>query len=228
MFLDFFKLFIPNICPLCNASMLKSETVICFVCKKELPKTNFLMCPSDNSLIQNFWGRAEVKYAVAFYFYNKGLRVQKLIHILKYKNRPDVGVEIGKTYGILLSESGIFNDVSSIIPVPLHEKKKKIRGYNQAEMFAAGLSESMNIPVDTLTLQKKTFTETQTKKNRFARWKNVEEKFHLVHPENITGKHVILTDDVITTGATLESCMINLKKAADVTVSLVSIACAVN
>ncbi len=226
MLTEFLRLFVPHICPLCGQSMLKTEKVICFSCKHELPETNFHQEPSDNLLAQNFWGRTQIKYAVAMYYYTKGLRVQKLVHMLKYKHRPEVGVEIGTDYGKILKESGIFSDVSYIIPVPLHKKKKRIRGYNQAEAFAQGLSLSMNIPVDTLTLQRKSFTETQTKKNRFARWKNVSEMFSLIHPENIHNKHVILTDDVITTGATLEACIKELQKGENVTVSLISIAVA--
>lgn len=226
MIRDFIRLFIPHVCPLCGASMLSTEKVMCFVCDHELPKTNFHEFPSDNSLAQTFWGRTELQFAVAYLYYTKGLKTQKLLHMLKYKNRPEVGVEIGETYGQILAESGIMTDVSCIIPVPLHKKKKKIRGYNQAEVFANGLSESLNIPVDVNSLQRVAFTETQTKKNRFARWKNVKEMFHLVQPENIAGKHVVIVDDVITTGSTLEACIIELKKAENVKVSVIAMAVA--
>jgi ComF family protein len=226
MFRDFLRLFIPHICPLCNAPMLRYEKTICFVCKQELPKTDFHLFPGNNTLTQTFWGRTELKFAVAYLYYTKGLKTQKLLHLLKYKNRPEVGVEAGEIYGDILEESGIMKDVSCIIPVPLHKKKKRIRGYNQAEVFANGLSASLNIPVDTTSLQRIAFTETQTKKNRFARWKNVKEMFHLAHPENIEGKHVVLVDDVITTGSTLEACISELKKAENVTVSVIAIAVA--
>jgi len=226
MIRDLLRLFVPHICPLCNAPMLPHETVICFSCKVVLPETNYHLQPADNMLAQNFWGRTGLKYAVACYFYTKGLKVQKLIHMLKYKDRKDVGEEVGRYYGQILEECKLFHDAYCIIPVPLHKRKKRIRGYNQAEVFAKGLSESMYIPVDTQTLQRVAFTETQTKKNRFARWKNVKEMFHLAHPENIVGKHVIIVDDVITTGATLESCIHELKKAEHVTVSIVAIAVA--
>jgi ComF family protein len=226
MLRDFLRLFIPHICPLCGSSMLRHETVMCFACKTELPETNFHLYPHDNSLAQTFWGRTELEFAVACYFYTKGLKVQNLVHMLKYKDRKDVGEEIGRYYGQILKGNCILNDVTCIIPVPLHKKKKRIRGYNQAEVFANGLSESLGIPVDTTSLQRIAFTETQTKKSRFARWKNVKEMFHLSHPENIHGKHVVIVDDVITTGATLESCIIELKKAGNVKVSVIAIALA--
>lgn len=226
MLKDFFRLFIPHVCPLCGMSMLSHEKVMCFACRMSMPETNFHLFPHDNGLAQNFWGRIELKYAVACYFYTKGLKVQKLIHMLKYKDRYDVGEDVGRYYGEILAESKIFSDVACIIPVPLHKRKKRIRGYNQAEVFANGLSESLNIPVDIQTLQRVAFTETQTRKNRFARWKNVHEMFHLDQPDRIQGKHVIIVDDVVTTGATLESCILELKKAGNVTVSVVSMAVA--
>lgn len=226
MLRDLLRLFIPHICPLCNAPMLRNEKTICFVCEHELPKTNFHEFPADNMLAQTFWGRTELKYALAYLFYTKGLKTQKLIHMLKYKDRPDVGIETGKKYGQVLHECNLLKDVACIIPVPLHKRKRRLRGYNQAEVFAKGLSESLGIPVDTKSLQRVAFTETQTRKNRFARWKNVKEMFHLVHPENIEGKHIVLVDDVITTGSTLEACISELKKAENVRVSIVAIAVA--
>jgi len=226
MFRDFLRLFIPHICPLCGSSMLRDENIMCFACKAELPETNFHFYPHDNSLAQTFWGRTELGFAIACYYYTKGLKVQKLVHMLKYKDRKDVGEEIGRYYGKILLGNCILDDVDYIIPVPLHKKKKRSRGFNQAEVFANGLSEILNIPVDTLSLQRIAFTETQTKKSRFARWKNVKEMFRLVHPENIQGKHVMIVDDVITTGATLESCITELKKAKNVRVSVVAIAVA--
>lgn len=226
MFRDFLRLFIPHICPLCGESMLRDEHVMCFACKTDLPETNFHLYPDDNSLAQTFWGRTELGFAVACYYYTKGLKVQKLVHMLKYKDKKDVGEEIGRHCGQMLKGNCILDDVACFIPVPLHKKKKRIRGYNQAEVFANGLSESLGIPVDTTSLQRIAFTETQTRKNRFARWKNVKETFHLANPEQISNKHVVIVDDVITTGATLESCISELKKAEKVKVSVIAIAVA--
>jgi ComF family protein len=226
MLKDLLRLFFPHICPLCNSSMLPSETVICFACKHELPKTNFHLFPTDNILAQTFWGRTKLQNVVAYYYYTKGLKTQKLVHMLKYKGRDDAGREVGRLYGLELKESAVFEDLDFLVPVPLHKRKKRIRGFNQAEVIADGLSESMGVPIDTSSLLRIGFTETQTKKSRFARWKNVSEMFHLSDVEKLSNKHVAIVDDVITTGATLESCINELKKAPGIRVSVIAMAVA--
>lgn len=223
---DFFRLFSPHICPLCHSAMQNSEQIICFGCMHDLPQTDFHTRPADNPLAQTFWGRVPLEFAVARYYYSKGLKTQRLIHLLKYKNRPEIGIETGKTYGKILFESGILNHVDAIIPVPLHQRKLRIRGYNQSEVFAIGLSETTGIPIDKTSLQRVAFTETQTKKSRFKRWENVKEMFSLVHPEQIKNKHIAIVDDVVTTGATLESCITELLKGENTKVSVISIATA--
>ena len=149
----------------------------------------------------------------------------KILHALKYKNKPELGIEIGEKYGNILKNIDVFKSADCIIPVPLHKKRLKKRGYNQSEMFAKGLSQSMNIPIDVISLQRIAYTETQTKKNRLLRWENVKEKFSLVDDEHIANKHIILVDDVITTGATIESCAQELAKAENTKISIIAIAC---
>lgn len=162
----------------------------------------------------------------SFYFFNKGNKVQNFIHLLKYKNRPDIGVYIGKRYGGLIKTQKIFASVDLIIPVPLHPTKQKLRGYNQAEVFADGLSQSMKIPVDIKSFIRSEATETQTRKSKLERWENVKNKFIVTNQENIEDKHILLVDDVITTGSTLEACASVLLQCPGVKISMASIAVA--
>jgi ComF family protein len=190
-----------------------------------LPVTDFHL-HADNPVSQLFWGRVPVHHAASYFYFHKGSRVQHLIHQLKYKGREDIGVYIGRQYGRLLQDSPLFGDVSAIIPVPLHPKKLRKRGYNQSEAFARGLARSMVANVDVYSLIRKEVTDTQTRKSRFKRWENVSEVFDLPDPSSLEGKHVLLVDDVVTTGATLESCIQTLLKPANVKVSIATIACA--
>lgn len=200
---DFFHLFFPRVCSSCNKSLLSHETVICNKCLYEIPKTNFQLS-KDNSVAQLFWGRFPIESAGAYYHFRKGGKVQHLLHQFKYKNSPEIGVRIGQLYGEELKASGCqLPDL--IIPIPLHPRKLIIRGYNQSERFAEGLSQALNIPVDTENFIRNTFTETQTKKNRFDRWNNVKDIFYCVDPDQFNHKHLLIVDDVITTGSTIES-----------------------
>jgi len=172
-----------------------------------------------------FWGKLLIKKASAFYFFKKGSRVQQLLHKLKYKNHPEVGIYIGKLYGKKLSENNI--DLPDIIvPIPLHKKKKQKRGYNQSEMFGIGLSESMGIPLDTKNFIRTIFTETQTKKNKLSRWENVSEVFYCVNTDIFKNKHILLIDDVITTGSTIEASAQKLLQIEGVSISIACIAAA--
>lgn len=207
----------------CGKSLFKYEKCICTFCMYHLPKTNFHI-EEDNTVIRLFWGKAPVHSAASlFYFYKKG-RVQQLIHRLKYKGQKDIGIFLGDFYGRELLKSPLFNTAEYIIPVPLHPKKEKTRGYNQSEIFASGLSQSMKIPVDARTLIKKSATETQTRKSRFGRWENVNEVFEIRESGHLANKHVLLVDDVITTGSTIESCILHLSKIPGVRISVASIA----
>jgi ComF family protein len=219
---DFIALFYPNICASCSEPLVRNEHLLCTACRYELPRTNFHTDP-DNEVAQIFWGRVPLEYASAHFHFKKGGRVQELLHKLKYKNQKNIGIEIGKMIGHDL-ESSPFNQVDLLIPVPLHISKKRKRGYNQSECIATGISEALKKPVDTKTLQRKIANPTQTKKHRFERWTNVEGIFTLINPENIADKHILLIDDVITTGATLEACASTLLRARNVKVSILAVA----
>jgi ComF family protein len=223
MLSDFISLIFPQTCVSCGKSLYKNEYSICTYCAYYLPKTNYHL-EKDNPVAQIFWGRVPIVSAAAFYGFNKGGKVQHLIHQLKYRGQKNIGISVGKLYGYELNHSIYFNTVDIIIPVPLHPKKQKKRGYNQSDFFAKGLAESMHIEVDLKTLYRAADSETQTKKSRFSRWQNVESIFQLRDTNVLKGRHVLLVDDVITTGATLEACAHTLLQVPDVKVSIATIA----
>lgn len=222
---DFISLIFPRICAACGNSLWKHETGLCRSCEYHLPKTNFHQVP-DNPVARLFLGRADIFAGAAFLYFNKGSKVQRLVHQLKYKGRKDIGIYLGDLYGLELKHSPHFSSADCIIPVPLHKKKYMKRGYNQSEQIAIGLSESMNIPVVRHLLTRIKATETQTRKSRFSRYQNVKDIFAVDSPLKWKGKHLILVDDVVTTGATLESCIHALQVIPDVTVSVACIATA--
>ena len=220
---DFLSLFFPELCVTCGKRLISQEKFVCFDCWHDIPATNFHLKP-DNKVAQLFWGRVDLAAATAYFSYKKGSRYQQLIHFLKYKGLKELGYETGKKFGYQLLESPGFAEIDVLMPVPLHPKKKKKRGYNQSEWIANGIAEVLKKPVDTKTLHRKVFTSTQTKRNRYERWQNVEQVFGLVDPKSVENKHVLLIDDVVTTGATLEACAIHLLKQPGTKVSIATLA----
>lgn len=223
---DFFSLFFPRVCYSCENTLFRHEEVLCSYCLHQLPKTNF-HSEADNPVSKIFWGRVNIYHASSLYFFSKGSKVQHLLHQLKYKGKKEIGIYLGKLLGMDLLESPYYSDIDVIIPVPLHPKKQRKRGYNQSEMFARGLAESLVKPIDIRTLVRTYASETQTKKSRFKRWENVKEIFDLKNHNHLLGKHILLVDDVVTTGATLEACANMLLNIPGVKVSIATIACAI-
>lgn len=201
---DFISLLYPRVCAACGNSLFKNEEVICTFCLYHLPKTNYHLM-DDSPLDKVFWGRAQLAHTAALYNFQKKGKVQHLIHQLKYKGRMDVGVYMGKILGTDLLKTVAFQDITKVVPVPLHPAKQRKRGYNQSEQIAIGLAKAMNIEMDATSFVRTFNTETQTRKSRFARWENVKEIFKVTSPEELANRHILLVDDVITTGATLES-----------------------
>jgi len=222
---DFVSLIYPRICVCCGNSLWRHEQIICTACSFRLPRTNYHL-ELENPVSRVFHGRVNIESAAAFLLFNKGNKVQRLIHQLKYKGRKDIGIWLGLEYGQVLRYSPFFTCIDLIIPVPLHKKKLMLRGYNQSDLFAAGLSRAMNIPVENKLLVRTRATATQTRKGRYDRWKNVEEMFAIPDSLPLTDKHILLVDDVITTGATLESCIATLRAVKGVRVSVATIATA--
>ncbi len=223
---DFISLIFPRICAGCGNSLWKHEEAICHFCEYHLPKTNFHADP-ENPVARLFHGRVGLESAAAFLSFNRGSKVQHLVHQLKYKGRKDIGIYLGEQYGHLLKNTPPFNSADAIIPVPLHKKKYMKRGYNQSEQFAIGLAKAMNIPVSRHLLTRTQATETQTRKSRFSRYQNVKEIFTVNSPQDWKSGHLLLVDDVITTGATLESCCQALNSIPEVKISVACIAAAV-
>jgi len=188
-----------------------------------LPKTNFHQY-SDNRLNKTFWGRVKLENASSFLFFKKGGSVQNLMHALKYKGIKEVGMLLGNLYASDLLQWQDFKVPDAVVPVPLHPNKQKKRGYNQSEWFGKGLADGLSIPIVTNALIRKTQTESQTKKNRWSRWQNVESVFELIDGDAMENKHILLVDDVVTTGATLEACAIELLSHKDVKVSIATLA----
>lgn len=223
---DFFELFFPNICLACSEKLLKGEGVICFKCNGELPETQYWNDP-DNIMAQRFWGRVQLQGAAAMFHFQKGEHVQHLLHQLKYRKRQDVGEYLGKRFGeILLEQNSIIKNIDLIVPVPLHWKKLKQRGYNQCDPFAKGLSETLNVPWLSTVVERVHENISQTKMNRFERWENVAQIFAVHEPAQLKDKHILLVDDVMTTGATAEACLHTILSVENTKASFAAIAVA--
>lgn len=222
---DFISLIYPKICVACGNSLWRHENVICTACDFHLPRTSYHLL-SENPVSRLFWGRAKIHSASAYLLFHKGSRVQQMVHQLKYKGRKDIGYFLGDLFGQTLIQSPLFNDLDLIIPVPLHPRKLMKRGFNQSEEFGKGLSSSMKIPINNQVLIRSCNTETQTKKNRFKRWENVNHVFMVNKSHLLAGKKILLVDDVITTGATLEACINALALIPRIRISIAAIATA--
>jgi ComF family protein len=203
--LDFFSLFFPSYCFGCNRALLKGEDTLCTFCLMDLPKTNYHLM-EENPIKNRLSGRLPVKHVWAYLKFRKMGMVQHLLHQLKYNNHPEVGVKLGRAYGYELLKAGYQNEFDLVVPVPLHRSRRQKRGYNQSAKFAEGLCEVFQIPFDDSISVRKVATDTQTKKTKLQRWENVESVFDLQDSTKISGKRILLVDDVITTGATIEAC----------------------
>ncbi len=210
---------------MCEAGLAKGEKIICIYCRYHLPLANYHLLEA-NPLEKRFMGKVHVRYAWAYLKFTKRGRVQKALHALKYKGKQEVGQLMGIWYGEELRKSGHGEHFDLILPVPLHPSKLKKRGYNQSDTFASGLSEALATEWSPNLLIRTTASSTQTRKKRFERWKNVESIFGVSDPAQIKDKRILLVDDVITTGATLEACVEVLQDAGCREVSIAAIAAA--
>ncbi len=227
LWIDFLNLFFPDCCASCQGILLSGEKKICTTCRANLPFTHFhKLNPQENLVCQKFYGKMPVRFGLAFFKFTKSGKVQRLLHLIKYQNKPELAQILGEWYSSELANSNLNTAFDVIVPVPLHPKKLKIRGYNQSEYFGKGLAKYLQSNFAPSALIRNIATETQTKKSRWERWENVAQVFEVQKPEIIQNKHILLVDDVITTGATLEACGKALLKAEALSVSVAAIAMA--
>lgn len=219
------NLFFPKVCAGCNSFLMANENVICTLCRHHIPLTNHHLNP-ENEAFKKFYGKIPIEHASAlFYFHKKGI-VQEVIHKLKYKGHQEIGTVLGSWYAEDLKAIPVFQEIDAIIPVPLHKKKYRQRGYNQVSTFGLALSNELNITYNESILIRTVYSKTQSKKNLLGRTEGIETIFNVNFTEKDHHKHFLLIDDVITTGSTLEACCRALMKIPGTKISIVCIAMA--
>ncbi len=221
---DLVSLLFPADCAGCGVPLLRNEQEICTDCLSKLPFTSHQHYGA-NEVERLFWGRVPLRAGMALMNFSKGTRVQTLLHAIKYKGRADLGVCLGRMLGKYLLESDRFPVVQKVVPVPLHPQKERMRGYNQSEMIARGLAEAIGVAIRPQDLVRNFRSDSQTGRGRFDRWANVRGRFSLRSPHRLRNAHVLLVDDVVTTGATLESCAEALQVGGNCSVSVATLAC---
>ena len=224
-FADLLDLIYPNLCFICGETLLKSESHICLSCLNNIPRTNYHLL-TDNTVEKRFWGKAPIFRGTSFFFFQKGSPFQKLLHELKYKGNKEIGEILGRYAAAELLNSPDFCSIDIIIPIPLHPKRFAQRGYNQSEWIGKGLSAVLDKPQDTNTLKRVKQTTTQTKKSVFERFENTEGIFELSGAKELEGKHLLLIDDVLTTGSTLNAAINTLLNIPNVKISIFTLAIA--
>jgi len=205
IFSDTLHLFYPHNCSGCGSDLIENNNFLCLKCFNDLPHTNFAK-HVNNPVEKIFWGRIPVKAAHSEFYFTKESVIQRLIHRLKYEGDTEIGFYLGQIIGKSILESNRFKEIDGIIPLPLFPEKEKIRGYNQSAVIAKGIASAYQIPVLENCVIRKRYTETQTRKHRTERWENVENSFFVTDPSSLKNKNILLVDDVITTGASLEAC----------------------
>ncbi|MDR3260578.1 MAG: ComF family protein [Tannerella sp.] len=220
---DLLQLFYPRQCVLCKNTLIEEEQQICLDCLCDLPRTHYHKRP-DNPILKLFSGIPQLRETAAFLFFEKEGKAQTLVHSLKYYGNKRLAEQLGRIASLEMKPDGLFRDVDVLIPVPLHPKKERKRGYNQSEWIARGIASVYRRPVNRTILYRNTYTATQTRKSRYDRHLNVDKIFDVKEPHTFTGKHVLLIDDVITTGATSIACIEALTAIPDVRISVFSLA----
>ena len=221
------NLFFPRVCAACGEALLKDEETVCLKCRYTLPRTGYEL-NHDNPVAQSFYGRVPLHAVTSCFFFAKSGKVQHLIHQLKYKGNKEAGIFLGQQIGESIKEAPLFQGIDYLIPVPLHPKREKQRGYNQSLMIAQGIHEATGIAIGDKYLARVVYTDTQTHKSAEERFKNVTNIFEVRFAEELEEKHVLLVDDVLTTGATLESCAHQMESIPGIKISVATAACANN
>lgn len=218
-------LFLPRTCACCNEPLLAAEDHLCLLCYLDLPYTRSEDDP-DSHIEQLFWGKVQLQAVGAMLHFTKGGKVQRILHRLKYRGDLALADYLGKLMSERLKNSVRYNGVDMIIPVPLHSKKERSRGFNQSGLIAQAIAERMGLQYRKDLLTRSVRTSTQTKKDRMQRWENVKDVFHVSKPHELLDKHILLVDDVITTGATLEGCVLRIQEATNARISIYAAAIA--
>lgn len=201
----FTQLFFPHVCEGCGTDVLNHDAVLCAACHAQLPETDFI-ASAGNLVEKKFYGQLQVQASGAAFYFTKDSLLQQLIKQLKYHGNKEVGFYLGRQLGKYLSETNRFNEVDVIVPLPLNPRKEKKRGYNQAAVIANGINSIWPKPVYTNAVERSIFTETQTHKDRISRWQSMRDVFAVTDSNALASKNILLIDDIITTGATLEAC----------------------
>lgn len=223
IWIDLWELFFPRCCVVCEERLARSEEFLCFKCLSALPRSNTQV---NKEMEKGLWGKLPVCRATSFLYYTKGGDVRKLLYELKYYRNPRVGHYLGRCMAEELMPTGFFDGIDYIIPIPLHKKKQKARGYNQSEQLATGVSSVVGCEVLNDVLIRTKQADTQTRKGHYERWINVKDVFEYVPSRDLSGKHILLLDDVFTTGATIVACADVLKQIPDLRISVLTLALA--
>ena len=218
--LDFIS---PRACAVCGRRLSLQEEAICLSCNVELPRTDCTQDFLDNDVARTFWGRIPVERAAALFYYTPQSGVSRIIYQLKYQHHPEIGATLARQFARELIPALFFEGMDAIVPVPLTKRRQRERGYNQSAIIAQAIGEQAQLPVITNAMERLTFNQSQTLKHRWERNENVEQAFRLTHPDAVCGRHILLVDDIITTGATLCACASELLKAGGVRVSVLSL-----
>jgi len=213
----------PRLCVICGHRLSVTEEVICSKCNLHLPRTFFQQDPYENVMAKLFWGQIPVERAAALFYFEAHAETANIIYELKYRNHPEIGEVMGRMMARELQSTGFFDGMDAIVPVPLAKKRQRQRGYNQSVEIARGVSAVTGLPIYNKVVRRTVFEGSQTNKGRWERNENVEKVFELADDDNIDGKHLLIIDDVVTTGATVIACAKELVRAGDVKVSVLAL-----
>lgn len=216
-------LFYPHLCTGCGNDVLATGQQLCLHCLMDLPVTNFFG-RQGNPVEEIFYGRLDIQHGAAGYFFTKQSLLQHLLHQLKYRGNKDIGEYMGRLLGRIIQEHNAFATIDALVPLPLNPRKERRRGYNQATMLCRGMAAEMNLPVLEHAVIRKTYTESQTGMGRVNRWQNMDGVFAIADEQVLIGKHLLLVDDVVTTGATLEACGAEILKIDNTRLSIATLA----
>ena len=213
----------PRSCVICGSRLSVYDDVLCPACVLKLPRTDFWLSPLDNPLSRLFWGIITLQRVAAYCYYAPGSEMAQMVYNLKYHDRPDIGIMLGRLMATELQPSGFFNDIDLLVPVPLAPRRQRQRGYNQSRQLVEGLSQVLGISVSDCAVCRTVFEGSQTELSRWDRQENVKNVFSLRDADSLCGRHVLLVDDIITTGATVTACASELLKVDGVRVSILAL-----